>query len=111
MMRNLECARNFAESDLASSVLFCSLRRPHSNFSTNIVAEGGIIVKGSFSGFLTADVLIKEHTLKVVPETQTKFSLLNFLNSLATIDELTSAQIALSALRIRFKLLSFGLVS
>ena len=111
MMRNLECARNFAESDLASSVLFCSLRRPHSNFSTNVVAEGSIIVKGSFFRFLKTDFFIKEHTLKVVPETQTKFSLLNFLNSLATIDELTSAQIAQSALRIRFKLLSFGLLS
>ena len=105
--------RNFAESDLASSVLFCSLRRPHSNFLTNVVAEGSIIVKGSFSRFLKTDFFIKEHTLnfKVVPETQKKFSLLNFLNSLATIDELTSVQIAQSALRIRFKLLSFGLLS
>ena len=74
MMRNLECARNFAESDLASSVLFCSLRRPHSNFSTNVVAEGSIIVKGSFFRFLKTDFFIKEHTLKVVPALKVIFA-------------------------------------
>ena len=60
------------------------------------------MVESSSTGFLKTDFMFRE---------QTKFCLLNFPNSGATISELTSAQISQNALRIGFKLLSLGLVS
>ena len=44
----------------------------------NIVAEGSIIVKGSFSEFLKSDFLIKEHILKVDPKMPNKILAVKF---------------------------------
>lgn len=60
------------------------------------------MVESSSTRFLKTDFMFRE---------QTKFFLLKFPNSGATISELTSAQISQNALRIGFKLLSLGLVS
>lgn len=60
------------------------------------------MVESSSTRFLKTDFMFRE---------QTKFCLLKFPNSGATISELTSTQISQNALRIGFKLLSLGLVS